>query len=147
MFIKCNECLHPLRIQDVCLPSAFYVIQGDGPPSASLNKCADEYMYRVLGVLYVCILDINGFFFFSFVFTTGRDQCAGYNATNRVIILLPTVCSYYYYYSGCCCIIGIGAYVCTYIKRDMCVCATVWITYTYDLHTQFTRHTQRCLYI
>lgn len=134
--------------KDVYLPSAIYVIQGGGPPSASVNKCADAYMYRVLGVLYVCILDINRFFF-SFFFTTGRDQCAGYNATNRVIILLPTVCSYYYYYyySGCCCIIGIGAYVCTYIKRDMCVCATVWITYTYDLHTQYTRHTQRCLYI
>lgn len=39
---------------------------------------------------------------FSFVFTTGPDQCAGYNATYRVIIYYYLVCSYYYY-SSCFC--------------------------------------------
>lgn len=48
---------------------------------------------RKWGAVCVYIENVFILFFFAVVFTTGRDQCAGYNATDRVItyILLPSV--------------------------------------------------------
>jgi len=106
LYSVCSELLRTLTIY-MFATSRYYVTRG-GPPR--VYEC---YTRRGCMCIYMCVCVGNVHIYrilivFSFVFTAGRDQCAGYNATDRVIIYYYLVCSYYfyyyyyYYYSGCC---------------------------------------------